>query len=51
MEVDFTVTFDYGDEGPGEGEPSPTADDVCRWIHAGMAAEGIESVDLFCAAI
>lgn len=37
MELTFEVTLDYGD-GPAEDEPSPTEDDVAKFVVDGLAA-------------
>ena len=43
MTIDYTVTIDYGDSGPGEDEASPEADDLATWIIQGMARDGLTS--------
>ncbi len=45
-QVAFTVTLDYGDEGPGEGENIPGGEEIARWIMEGMARHGWTSVDV-----
>jgi hypothetical protein len=47
VEIDYTVTLNYGDE-LGDGEPSPTEDDIVDWIVAGMANAGFTSVNVTC---
>lgn len=46
MEITFEVTLDYGDDGPGEGEPSPTDSDVARATSEGLQALGFPSLDV-----
>jgi len=48
MDLDFIVTINYGEDGPGEGEPSPEPDDIARWIRLGMAKEAWTSVNVSC---
>lgn len=48
MEIDYTVSLDYGDDEPDPAEPSPSEDDIARWIMKGMAQEGIPSANVSC---
>lgn len=49
MEIDYTVSLNYGEAEPDEiAEPSPTEDDIVDWIVAGMARGGFTSVDVTC---
>ena len=48
MEIDYTISINYGDEGPGESEASPTVDDMVKWIEQGMARDGFASVNVTC---
>ena len=43
MEIDCTITLNYGD-----AEPSPTEDDIVDWIVAGMENAGFTSVNVTC---
>jgi len=46
MEIDYTVTLTYGEDGPNENEPSPTEDDIAKWVKEGMERDGFSSVDV-----
>lgn len=48
MDIDYTITLNYGEEGPSADEPSPTEDDIVDWITAGMAKAGFTSVNIAC---
>lgn len=48
MDIDYTVTLNYGEEGPCDNEPSPTEEDIVDWIVAGMANAGFTSVNVTC---
>ena len=36
MKIDYTITLNYGDDAPGDDEPSPTEEDIVSWIVVGM---------------
>lgn len=46
MEETFEVELDYGTDGPADGEPSPTEDDIAASVSAGLEARGFPSVDV-----
>lgn len=46
MEITYEVTLDYGEDGPDEGEPSPTATDIENAVTKGLAADGFSGVDV-----
>lgn len=46
VEIDYTVTLDYGDDGPEEGEPTPTAEDMERIVRVGMTRTNWRSADV-----
>jgi hypothetical protein len=48
MEIDYTITLNYGDDEPVDDEPSPTEDDIVDWIVAGMEGAGFTSVNVTC---
>jgi hypothetical protein len=48
MEIDYTITLNYGDAEPDDAEPSPTEADIVDWIVAGMQNAGFTSVNVTC---
>ena len=46
MEITFEVTLDYGEEGPGDGEPSPTEADIAEAVATGLSERGFPSVNV-----
>lgn len=46
MQITFEVELDYGDDGPGEGEASPTPDDIATAVTQGLDGMGFTSVDV-----
>jgi hypothetical protein len=48
MKIDYTITLNYGDDAPGDDEPSPTEEDIVSWIVVGMEIDGFTSVNVTC---
>jgi len=48
MEIDYTITLNYGDAEPDDAEPSPTEEDIVSWIVVGMEIDGFTSVAVTC---
>lgn len=43
MQIYYTVTLHYGDEGPDEGTPTPEGSDIERIVVEGLARGGFAS--------
>ena len=46
MEITYEVELNYGDDGPGEDEPSPTADDIAAAVRKGLEGQGFAPADV-----
>jgi hypothetical protein len=46
MEITYEVELNYGSDGPGEDEASPTADDLANAVCIGLEKLGFSSVDV-----
>lgn len=45
MQITFEVTLDYEEE-PLPNEPSPTEEDIVKWILEGMKKEGFDHLNV-----
>lgn len=46
VEQTFEVELDYGEDGPDEGEPTPTEEDIAQAVREGLERQGFSSVDV-----
>jgi hypothetical protein len=46
MEITYEVTLDYGEDGPDEGEATPTSTDITEAVQHGLEGKGFSSVDV-----
>lgn len=44
MDISYTVTLDYGDDGPKDTAPTPCPQDIALWSSEGMCAQGFPLV-------